>query len=115
MFRPDGAHLRVRRKFTAIRLRKRFFERGSLFGAQFKDGLIFPCQLQKHSGEIILHFRREAAHSLESLFQQFGHLQKIDLSPAVRKDFRRAFMPRWPVNKPQTLWDCSGKSCGQNP
>ena len=62
MLRPDGAHLFIRRKFTALRLRKGFVKRGFFVGAQLKHGLIFASQLQEHAGKVILHFRRETAH-----------------------------------------------------
>jgi hypothetical protein len=93
MLRPDGAHLFVRRKFSAIGLRKRFVKRGFFLGTQLKHGLICPSQLQEHAGKIVLHFRGETAHSLDSLFKKFHHNRKIDLSLAVRKDFRGAILP----------------------
>jgi hypothetical protein len=87
MLRPNGAHLFVRGKFTAIRLRKGFVKGGCFLGAQLQHRLIFPGQLQKHAGKVVLHFSRKAAHGLDSLFKQFGHGQKIGFSLAVWKDF----------------------------
>jgi hypothetical protein len=57
MLRPDGAHLVVRRKFTAIRLRVGFVKRHFFLGAQLKHGLIFPGQLEEYAGKAVLHFR----------------------------------------------------------
>jgi hypothetical protein len=93
MLRPDGAHLFVRRKFTAIRLRKGFVERGAFLGGQLNHGLIFPSQLQEHAGKFVLHFRGERAHGLDSVFKQFCHGSTIDHSAAARKDFRGAILP----------------------
>jgi hypothetical protein len=87
MLRPDGADLFIGRKFTALRLREGFLERGCFLRAQLSRGLIVPGQLQEHAGEVILHFRRETAYGLDSLFKQFRHDQMIDFGPAVRKDF----------------------------
>jgi hypothetical protein len=79
MFRPDGAHLFVRRKFTAICLRKGFVKRRFFLGAQLKYGLILAGQSQKHAGKVILHFWGETAHRLNSLFKQFW--SSLDNSP----------------------------------
>ena len=88
MLRPDGAHLFVRRKLTTICLREGFVKRGFFLGAQLNHRLIFPRrQLQEHAGKVVLHFRRETAHGLDSLFKKFGHSEMVDLSPAARKDF----------------------------
>jgi hypothetical protein len=73
MLRPDGAHLVVRRKFTAIRLREGFVKRRFLLGGQLKHGLIFPGQLEKYAGKIVLHFSGETADGFDGLFKQFGH------------------------------------------
>jgi hypothetical protein len=100
MLRPDGAHLFVRRKFTAICLRKGFVERGSFLGAQLNHGLIFPGQLQEHAGKIVLHFSGETAHGLDGSFKQFCHSQTIDLSPAAQKDLSRGYFGRRRQNIP---------------
>jgi hypothetical protein len=63
MLRPDGAHLFGRRKFTALRLGKGFVERSFLRSAQFDHGLIFPGQLQEHTGEVVLRFSVDRARS----------------------------------------------------
>ena len=89
MFHPDGAHLFVRREFTAICLRKRYVKRGFFLGAQLKHRLIFASQLQKHAGKVILYFSRETAHGLNSLFEQFGHGWIINVSPSGGSIFGR--------------------------
>jgi hypothetical protein len=87
MFRPDSAHLLVGREFAAIRLREGLVKRRLFFGTQLKQGLIFASQLQEHACELVLYFRRKAAHRLDGLFKQFGHAWTIELLPAARKDF----------------------------
>jgi len=87
MLRPNGADLLIRREFTAICLRKRFVKRGRFLGAQFQCRLIFPGQLQKHAGKVVLHFSGKAAHGFDGFFKQFGHGPKIGLSPTAWKDF----------------------------
>ena len=71
MLRPDGPHLVVCRKFTAIRLREGFVKRRFFLGAQLKHGLIFPGQLEEYAGKVVLHFRGETADGFDGLFKQF--------------------------------------------
>ncbi len=69
MLRPDGAHLVVRRKFTAIRLREGFVKRRFFLGAQLKHGLIFPGQLDEYAGKVVLAFQREDRGRFRRLVQ----------------------------------------------
>jgi hypothetical protein len=73
MLRPDGAYLFIRGKFAAIRLRKGCLKRSFFPRRQLNHGLIFPGQLQKQTGELVLHLRRKTPHGLDGVFEQFGH------------------------------------------
>jgi hypothetical protein len=74
MLLPNGAHLIVRRKLTAIRLRKGFFERGFFLGGQLNQGLLFAGALQEHARKFVLHLGGKTAHGFEGMFEQFSHV-----------------------------------------
>jgi hypothetical protein len=108
MFRPDGAHLFVRRKFTALCLRKGFIERGFFLGAELKHRLIFPSQLQEHAGEVVLHFSGKTTHGFDCFFQQFGHGQKIDPSPGRAEGFSEGHLCPDILHRKSPLANSSG-------
>jgi hypothetical protein len=73
MFRPDGAHLFVRRKLASVSLRKGCFKRGFFLGSQLDRGLILTGKLQKHASKLVLHVGGQGAGGVDSLFQELCH------------------------------------------
>jgi hypothetical protein len=89
VFRPDGAHLCVRRKLASVSLRKGFFKRGCFLGGQLDHRLILTGELQEYASKGVLRFRREAAHGLDGVFKELGHAKIIVFFSTAWKVFWR--------------------------
>ena len=96
--------LLVRGKLTPRDLSICFGKIGEFLWSQPNDGLLFAGHLQKQAREFVLHLGREASHTVNRVFQQFGHRRKIGIPSAEGKDFAYPAPPWITPNQPRPLY-----------